>query len=366
MKTTNAKGNAFQTPAPRSSARTQKVSPRLRRPKVKVHQPEVEAESEDDVPEVEYMPPKEVPLPDDMDDYLPRDWKFPMFEGENSTRGIWEAYHNPVEADGRTRLQRKFDEGLDKDRKKRDVEFDRMFEEQMAKEDAETRRYFGLEEPAKKASTIAAKPLAPKKTAPSSGPSTLRARSAATALTSSSASRPNYAAPTAAAKSRLPSTLVAGRKTPKPLNEPTASRQASASAASRSTIGYAQGRAARAVPLQRKPLSNVTKPAPFSTLTRRPATASAVHNRSASAAPTTRVRPFSRSSSTSMSTHSTLVARPESQQTAEDVEREMEMLALQTEEDEDMDAWMQNFDAQLHGDVDDEGEEFQMKLPEGF
>jgi hypothetical protein len=145
MKTTNAKGNAFQTPAPRSSARTQKVS---------VHQPEVEAESEDDVPEVEYMPPKEVPLPDDMDDYLPRDWKFPMFEGENSTRGIWEAYHNPVEADGRTRLQRKFDEGLDKDRKKRDVEFDRMFEEQMAKEDAETRRYFGLEEPAKKASPV--------------------------------------------------------------------------------------------------------------------------------------------------------------------------------------------------------------------
>jgi hypothetical protein len=194
----------------------------------------------------------------------------------------------------------------------------------------------------------------------------LRARSAATALTSSSASRPNYAAPTAAAKSRLPSTLVTGRKTPRPLNEPTASRQASASAASRSTIGYAQGRAARAVPLQRKPLSNVTKPAPSSTLTRRPATASAVHNRSASAAPTTRVRPFSRSSSTSMSTHSTLVARPESQQTAEDVEREMEMLALQTEEDEDMDAWMQNFDAQLHGDVDDEDDEFQMKLPEGF
>lgn len=370
MKTTNAKGTAFQTPAPRSSARTHKASPRLRRPKVEVHQPDVKAESEDDVPEVEYMPPKEVPLPDDMDDYLPKDWKFPMFEGENSTRGIWEAYHNPLEADGRTRLQRQFEEGLDKDRKKRDVEFDRMFEAQMAKEDAETRRYFGVGEPAKKASTVAAKPLAPKKTVLSSGPSTLRARSAATALTSSSASRPNYAAPTAAAKSRLPSTLVAGRKTVKPLNEPTASRQASASAASKSTIGYAQGRAARAGPLQRKPLSNVTKPAPFSTTTRRPATASALHSRSASAAAMARVRPLSRSSSTSMSTHSTLVARPESQQTAEDAEREMEMelLSLQTEEDEDMDAWMQNFDAQLHGglDGDGDGDEFQMQLPEGF
>src|SRR5689334_22594337 len=103
MKTTNAKTSAFQTPAPLSaSAKTLKASPRLRRPKVKVHQPEVQDEVEDDVPEVEYMPPKEVPLPDDMGDYLPRDWKVPIFDPKNTN--VWEAYHNPIEDDGRTKL----------------------------------------------------------------------------------------------------------------------------------------------------------------------------------------------------------------------------------------------------------------------
>jgi hypothetical protein len=81
MKTTNAKTKAFQTPAPLSaSVKTQKISPRLRRPKVKVHQPEVQHEEEDDVPEVEYMPPKEIPLPDDLDEDMPPiNWDFPMF-----------------------------------------------------------------------------------------------------------------------------------------------------------------------------------------------------------------------------------------------------------------------------------------------
>lgn len=366
MKTTNAKGKAFQTPAPLSSAKTQKPSPRMRRPKVKIHQPEPQSASEDDVPEVEYMPPKEIPLPDGMDGYLPADMRFPMFEGANMTRGIWETYHNPIEDDGRTRMQREFDEGLERDRKKRDDEFDRVFEEQQAQDDAEMRRYFGIEETKKEAPKVNINPTAPKRTA--SALSTMRARSAVAALSSSS--KPSYAAPTAATKSRLPSSNVMSKKSAKPL-ERSASRQAAAVAASKSTIGYAQGRAARAGPAVRKPLSNVTKPAPFSATIRRPATASSMHNRSASAAATIGRSHVPASRSVSASSDATLVAplmrEEEHFRTAEDVEREMRMLFLQDEEDEDVDAWMNNFSSQLQGDsIGEDLEDFQLQLPEGF
>ncbi|CAO2648898.1 Nn.00g098470.m01.CDS01 [Neocucurbitaria sp. VM-36] len=357
MKTTNAKSKAFQTPAPLSSAKTQKVSPRLRRPKVKVHQPEVDLELEDGVPEVEYMPPKEIPLEDDMDDYLPKDWNFPKIDHESMTRGIWEAYHNPIEDDGRTRNQRKFEEELERERKKRDEEFENVFEAQMAKDDAEARWYLGIEEPkaAPKQSTV------PKRAA--TGVSTMNARMAASAL--SPVSKPSYAAPTAAAKSRLPTGLISSKKSTRPLAEPTAARQASAAAASKSTIGYAQGRAGRTGLAARKPLSNVTKPAPFSATTRRAPSAPPPHNQS-----TVRSRSaFSRSNSTA--TDATLVTPQQDEQTyrtAEEIEREMEMLMLSREvEDDEDDAWTNSFNAQLHGDpLDEELEDFQFQLPEGF
>lgn len=126
---------------------------------MKVHQPEVEPESEDDVPDIEYMPPKEIPLLDDMDDYIPRDWDFSVLSGENAMRGITGAYHNPIEDDGRTKGQREFEEGLERDRKKRDEEFDQVFAAQMAKDDAESKRYLGITEPKKKVSIIASRSL---------------------------------------------------------------------------------------------------------------------------------------------------------------------------------------------------------------
>jgi hypothetical protein len=358
MKTTNAKSNAFKTPAPLSSAKTQKVSPRLRRPKVKVHQPELDAESEDDVPEVEYMPPKEVPLADDMDDYLPKDWKFPKIDGENMARGIWEAYHNPIEDDGRPKKLREFEEELEKEKKKRDVEFDKVFSAQMAKDDAEMRRHMGID--AQKPTLSRA---APKRA--TTGVSTINARSAAQAL--SPAAKSNFAAPTAAAKSRLPTGLVSSKKTTKPLAEPSTSRRAAAVAASHSTIGYAQGRAGRAAPAARKPLSNVTKPAPFSTTSRRPLATSTAPSRAAPSTVRSRSA-FSRSSSTA--TDATLVAPDQDEQpyrTAEDVERELELMLLSRSDDEDEDAWTSSFNNQLHADpLDEELEDFQLQLPEGF
>jgi hypothetical protein len=360
MKTTNAKSTAFQTPAPLgSSAKTQKLSPRLRRPKVKVHQPELDAESEDDVPEVEYMPPKEVPLADDMGDYLPKDWKFPMFEGKNMTRGIYEAYHNPIEDDGRPKKLREFEEGLAREKKQRDIDFDKVFSAQMAADDAEVRRHMGIEAPKPKRATT--------------NISTLKARSAAQALSLTS-SKPSFAAPTAATKSRVPTGFISSKKTTKPLIEPTPSRRAAAVAASHSTIGYAQGRAGRAAPAARKPLSNVTKPVPFSTTTaiRRPASSTAtIRPASTSAAAPARSRSaFSRAAS-----DATLVAPPPAQEeedetyrTAADVERELELMLLSREEDEEEeDRWASSFNTQLQIDpVDEELEDFQLRLPEGF
>jgi hypothetical protein len=352
MKTTNAKSNAFKTPAPLgSSAKTQKLSPRLRRPKVKVHQPELDAEFEDDVPEVEYMPPKEIPLADDMGDYLPKDWKFPKFDSKDMARGIYEAYNNPIEDDGRPKKLREFEEQLAREKKKGAMDFDALFSAQMAADDAEARRHMGIDPKPKRTTTNI---------------STLRARSAAQAL-SPAFSKPSFAAPTAATKSRVPTGFIASKKTTKPLIEPTPARRAAAVAASHSTIGYAQGRAGRAAPAARKPLSNVTKPAPFGTTTiRRPASTSSTIR------PVTAVR--SRSAFSRVASDATLVAPPadeeeedESYRTAEDVERELELMLLEREEDGDEDRWASSFNSQLQGDVvDEELDDFQFKLPEGF
>lgn len=358
MKTTNAKAKAFQTPAPLSaSGKTQKLSPRLRRPKVKVHQPEVEAESEDDVPEVEYMPPKEVPLADNLDEDMPPiNWDFPMLKGTNTMHGVSEL-SNPTEADGRSRAEREDEESFQRNRKKANQDFDKLFAETVAKEDAEARRYLGIDPPAKPAPVE--KGLRRKVPAPS----TMKAKSAAAAL--SPVSKPSFAAPTAATRSRVPFSAIPNRKPGVPAMNPSTSRNAAAVAASKSTIGYAQGRATGLA--ARKPLSNVTRPH-TSTTFRRPTTSSSLHTHNASTA-SVGAKPrgdFSRSSSTS--TQATLVApQQENERTAEDVEREMELLMLQDDEDDDVDAWMDNFRSQVEGDsIGEEYEDFQFQLPDNL
>lgn len=340
---------------------------------MKVHQPQVEPESEDDVPEIEYMPPKEVPLLDDMDDYLPRDWDFSALSGENGMRGITGAYHNPVEDDGRTKGQREFEEGLERDRKKRDEDFDKIFAAQMARDDAESKRYFGITGSKKEAPKPTIKPASSVRAAP--GLSTMRARSAAAALAPADRSTPRFSASTTATKARVPTGLVSGRKTTKTPVEPAAARQdrhASAAISSKSTIGYAQGRAVRSRSAMRPPLSNVTRPVgPNLSTTRRAGTTTpsfaSAHQRTLSAASSTRGRPFSRSSS--ISTNATLVAsHPDPfEETAESVERELELLALQDDMGDD-EAWMNSFNSQLNGvdPLDEDLADFQLKLPEGI
>lgn len=78
---------------------------------------------------------------------------------------------------------------------------------------------------------------------------------------------------------------------------------------------------------------------------------------------------FSRSSSAA--TDATLVTPDEEEpyRTADDVERELELMLLARDEDEneDEDRWLNSFNSQLAGDaVDEELEDFQLRLPEGF
>ncbi|KAH0010342.1 hypothetical protein KCU80_g21113, partial [Aureobasidium melanogenum] len=98
MKTTNAKA---KTPAPLTiKASAQKtLSPRLRRQKVKIHQAEpVQQEQDDGVPDIEYMPPRSIPLPDHPDTIHERDYS--ILSPEYATKGFWGAFENAPDEHG--------------------------------------------------------------------------------------------------------------------------------------------------------------------------------------------------------------------------------------------------------------------------
>ncbi|KAF2201838.1 hypothetical protein GQ43DRAFT_440217 [Delitschia confertaspora ATCC 74209] len=365
MKTTNAKTRAFLTPAAPfdGSVKTQKVSPRLRRPKVKVHQPEAQDEQEEEEREIEYMPPKEIPLPDEYDD-LPKDWKFPMFEGANMTRGITNAYLNPLGNDGLRKWEREEKKALASDKKRSEEEMERAFAKIHAEEDAELVRSLGLELPGK-ASSVASEGAIKKST----GPSSLKARSAAAAL--SPPAKSSYARSTASTKQRIP----LSSKTVRPAMNGSAARHAAATTASKSTIGYSRSRPASTT--LRKPLSNVTSNPPIST---KPATTfrkPAVKTTTLS----TRVQvpsrigsraPFSRSGSTASAatlvpSRSGTISEGRPYRTDDDIARELELLVLANEEDdEEVDAWMNSFAPSANDALDDELDGFQFQLPEGL
>ncbi|PGH00511.1 hypothetical protein GX51_05726 [Blastomyces parvus] len=117
MKTTNAKANAFQTPAPPLG--TSKPAKTVKRPsttrKLKQSAPELQPgqprastveNTEEDVPDVEYMPPKPTPLPDPPED-IPYNEDFPQFKGKNFTRGWHKLFvDEEVGEDGLTRKER--------------------------------------------------------------------------------------------------------------------------------------------------------------------------------------------------------------------------------------------------------------------
>lgn len=272
-KTTNAKTKAFQTPAPPSidtasaSAKTQPQSrsPRLHRAKVKVlatddaTRPVPEPEER----EIEYMPPRGEPLPDLPDDYWGPEKTFPMFEAKNYTRGMWSTYFNPVDDDGISRLEREDALRDERIRRETDEVLQRKCDGMFAKAVANITGTAPPPAPVASRPTTASsttsarapnkKPTIPKATRQ---PTTLTSRTAATALRQPS-SKPHFSAPTAAAKARVPTSALPLSRKKQPVaaaapTNPSAMRHTAATAASRTTLGYANGRAASSS--LRKPL----------------------------------------------------------------------------------------------------------------
>ncbi|KAK0275698.1 hypothetical protein LTR35_010968 [Friedmanniomyces endolithicus] len=231
-KTTNAKATLLQTPAGTTTKpSSQPTSPRFRRGKVKIHTAESDPlENANEEREIEYMAPRGVPLPDHPDDW-PHDRTYPQFEGENLTRGWW------AEFGGEGKGVASDEEMSDFDEKVRQVEA-----RQKTREAAGRVRSAAAER----------------------HPATLRARGAASALSTAvpqkQRSTPGFAAPTAAAKARLPTAPVAKRPLSTSTTGPGNTRHTVAKVASNTTLGYSKGRAVSAS--ARQPLSAVhSKPA---------------------------------------------------------------------------------------------------------
>ncbi|PWY69558.1 hypothetical protein BO70DRAFT_432510 [Aspergillus heteromorphus CBS 117.55] len=251
MKTTNAKARGLQTPAPPGG--TVKPEKTIRRgstqrvkkfsPFVEQSRPEVQTRPvKDDVPDIEYMPPKPKDLPDYPDD-ITYDTTFPQFQPKNLARGLESVYgDNEIGPDGLTKRERKFqadsaacDKMIDELILKQveDIGFEEMDEAVPCSEPPtghatrhrmETRRM-------RAAATSQAKST--------SDVSTLRARDAAAALSGTQRSAPRTRS--AVPKPRVTSTLFPSKK-PRPPTNPSSMRHTAATANSRTTVGYSRGR----------------------------------------------------------------------------------------------------------------------------
>ncbi|KAJ0418045.1 hypothetical protein BJY00DRAFT_193605 [Aspergillus carlsbadensis] len=252
MKTTNAKAKGLQTPgAPGtlkpektvkkgSTQRVKKFSPFVEQP-----QPQVKIQPpQDDVPDIEYMPPKPKELPDYPDD-ITYDSSFPQFQPRNLALGLESVYGDKeIGSDGLTKKQRKFQETS--------AAYDQM----MDKKILEQIESIAFDEPSDddKSSKPAAAEIRRRcleaqrprttvgRTKYPSGVSTIRARDAASALSGTERSVPRIrAAPIVKPKAKVASALFPSKKARPPTN-PSTMRHAAATAGSRTTVGYTKGR----------------------------------------------------------------------------------------------------------------------------
>ncbi|KAL2860885.1 uncharacterized protein BJX67DRAFT_367714 [Aspergillus lucknowensis] len=250
MKTTNAKAKGLQTPAAPtgtlkpektirkgSTQRVKKFSPFVEQP-----HPQVQVQSpEDDIPDIEYMPPKPQDLPDYPDD-ITYDTAFPQFQPKNLALGLESVYgDNEIGADGLTKRQRKFQEDS--------VAYDKMIDETILKQVGD----IGFDEPSDddqlsqreipRRRIESRQPRVPAgKTRRPFGVPTIRAREAVNALSSTERTTPcSRAAPILKPKARVTPALLSSKK-PRPPTNPSSMRHTAASAGSRTTVGYTKGR----------------------------------------------------------------------------------------------------------------------------
>jgi hypothetical protein len=255
MKTTNAKARAIQTPAgpalDKGPEKTQAPKTSARRPKKVIHADAVKLQIHgDESPlterDVEYAPPKPKDLPYESDVFPVGCLNYDVLKPENLMRGMHQTYHCNVDETGRTKFDRKYEEEYAKSVKATDEQILKMMEEEWTVGDVpETFRHLRKKvaprptvAPAKKPTTVTSK-----------GPATIASRKAASAL--SGMPKPAMAAPKSskpaskpAAKPGIPFLGRSRQPAALPRAEAPENVHATASAASRSTIGYSKGRSA--------------------------------------------------------------------------------------------------------------------------
>ncbi|KFY30022.1 hypothetical protein V494_08314 [Pseudogymnoascus sp. VKM F-4513 (FW-928)] len=258
MKTTNAKTKAFQTPAgpemDKGPEKTQ-IKPTSTRPlRQKIsHADTVKLEIHGDEPdplgerEVEYCPPKPKDLPYENEDFPNGYLDFSIVKKENQRKDFHTRYYNPVDANGVSKREREFEEELARSLKATDEKILKAVEEDpcVVHDVPETFPKVRGKKPVEDRRAVSTQ-LPPKPTAMSSrGPGTLTSRRAASALamapkpttTSSKSSRP-------LPLTKKPAPFLLRGSNPPPAIQPSTMRNASAVAASRSTMGYKKGRSA--------------------------------------------------------------------------------------------------------------------------
>ena len=257
MKTTNAKAKAFQTPsaglekelektqAPKSTTRRAKKVTYGDTVKLQVHGDESPLVDRD----VEYCPPRHNPLPYESEDFPRNCLNYDVLKPENLMRGIYNTYHNKVDDNGLTQMERDYQASYEKSARECDKQVLAMMEEDWTVGDVpETFRH--IKKKAHNQSTravpVTTQAQKPKSTAQLKPIGTIASRNAASALSvlPKAAALPKKSiAPIKATSSFQPSFLSRAKPTPLPSN-PSAMRHNAATAASRSTIGYTKGRSA--------------------------------------------------------------------------------------------------------------------------
>ncbi|KAL4974185.1 hypothetical protein BDW66DRAFT_168041 [Aspergillus desertorum] len=253
MKTTNAKAKGLQTPAaPVGTIKPERTTRKGSAQRAKkfttfVEQPQPEVHvhpAQDDVPDIEYMPPKPKDLPDHPDD-IAYDTSFPQFRPENLALGLESVYgDNEITSDGLTKRQRKY--------QKDSAAYDKMVDETILKQiesisfaefsDNDQSNQPSVSELPQRRIPARYPRAASRKSNNSGGISTIRARDAAKALAGNERTIPRTrAAPIIKPRTRIASSLFPPKKPRAPAN-PSSMRHTAAAADSRTTVGYAKGR----------------------------------------------------------------------------------------------------------------------------
>ncbi|KAL9026757.1 MAG: hypothetical protein Q9196_004627 [Gyalolechia fulgens] len=271
-KTTNAKAKAFQTPADapidNGLGKTNQKTASTRKPKPKALQPErtkledILADKEAlDEREIEYIPPRPKDLPDHPDDDLP-ELDFSVLQGSNPLPGWFEHLANKPDAEGLSYRQRQ-----EMEERETNEYLDRKGEAEilLATDSApmsclcdiecwgdECKQSIARRKEAQKTykKTMAAlesKYLSKAKKAPErKGPNLTTSKAAATALNPQRfATMTNSPTKPSAPVIKAASVSARGKKTAAP-TQSSKMRHATATAASRTTIGYSKGRVASA------------------------------------------------------------------------------------------------------------------------